>query len=365
MKIRFEALPAGTGVELPASLPFGRVFTHRMFTRHHDVDTGWKEAVIGPRTPIVVDPATQVLHCGQAIFEGTKAYARPDGRIQLFRPRANAERFNRSAERMAMPTVEPDDFVEAIEALVALERDWVPRDPGASLYIRPVLMATEATLEVRASRTFLHYVLLSPAGSFFPGGFQPVAVRVERDHVRAAPGGTGAAKTVGNYAASLAATEAARRAGYQQVLWLDAIERRHVEEAGAMNVAFVRRDGEIVTPALSGSILAGITRDSLLQLAPDLGFPVREARLDIDEVIADVRAGRISEAFCMGTAAVLVPIGRIGYDGTDVVVNDGTPGPVASRLYQTLTAIQYGQSPDPYGWTSVLDERAVLERCGG
>lgn len=365
MKIRIDALPPGAGVELPASLPFGRVFTDRMFTRHYAGDAGWMEAAIGPRVPIDLDPATQVLHCGQAIFEGTKAYARPDGAIQLFRPGANAERFNRSAERMAMPAVDRDEFVEAIETLVALERDWVPRDPGASLYIRPVLMATEATLEVRASRTFLHYVLLSPAGSFFPGGFQPVAVRVERDHVRAAPGGTGAAKTVGNYAASLAATEAARRAGYQQVLWLDAIERRYVEEAGAMNVAFVRRDGEIVTPALSGSILAGITRDSLLRLAPDLGFQVREARLDVDEVLADVLSGRISEAFCMGTAAVLVPIGRIGHDGADVVVNDGKSGPVASKLYQALTAIQYGQAPDPYGWTSVIDERAVLERCRG
>jgi branched-chain amino acid aminotransferase len=365
MKIRIDALPPGTGVELPASLPFGRVFTHRMFTRHYDGDAGWKEAAIGPRVPIVVDPAAQVLHYGQSIFEGTKAYARADGRIQLFRPGANAQRFARSAERMAMPGVDPDDFVEAIEVLVALERDWVPRDPGASLYIRPVLMATESTLEVRSSRTFLHYVLLSPAGPFFPGGFAPVAVRVERDHVRAAPGGTGAAKTVGNYAASLAATEAARRAGYQQVLWLDAVERRYVEEAGAMNVAFVRRDGEIVTPALSGSILAGITRDSLLRLAPDLGFPVREARLDIDEILAEVRSGRISEAFCMGTAAVLVPIGRIGRDGVDVTVNDGTPGPVASELYRALTAIQYGEAPDPYGWTSVIDEHAVLERCQG
>lgn len=365
MKIRIEALPPGTGVELPASLPFGRVFTHRMFTRHYDVDAGWKDAAIGPRAPIAVDPASQLLHCGQAIFEGAKAYARPDGRIQLFRPWAHAERFNRSAERVAMPPVDPGDFVQAVEALVALERDWVPRDAGTSLYIRPVLMATEATLEVRASRSFLHYVLLSPVGPFFAGGFQPVAVRVERDHVRAAPGGTGAAKTVGNYAASLAATEAARRAGYQQALWLDATEHRYVEEAGTMNIAFVHRDGEIVTPALSGSILPGITRDSVLRLAPDLGFPVREARLDIDEVIADVRAGRISEAFSMGTAAVLVPIGRIGHQGADVVVNEGRPGPVASRLYQALTALQYGEAPDPYGWTSVVDERAVLERCGG
>jgi len=208
---------------------------------------------------------------------------------------------------------------------------------------------------VRASRTYLQYIVLSPAGPFFAGGFQPVAVRVEEHHVRAAPGGTGAAKTVGNYAASLAATEAARAAGYQQVLWLDAVERRYVEEAGAMNVAFVYGNGEIVTPALSGSILPGITRDAVLRLAPDLGFPMREARLDIDEVLADIASGRITEAFCMGTAAVLAPIGRFGRHGRDIIVGGNVAGPVATRLYRALTDIQYGRADDPYGWTRVVN----------
>lgn len=359
MSIRIQPIADTSPVVLPDPLGFGRLFTRRMYTRHFEAGRGWLDASIGPYDPIVLSPAAQVLHCGQAIFEGTKAYVRPDGRLSLFRPDANAARFNRSAERMAMPSVDPVDFVEAIETLVALERDWAPRSEGSSLYIRPVLIATEATIEVRASRSYLHYVVLSPAGPFFAGGFQPVAVRVEEQHVRAAPGGTGEAKTVGNYAASLSATEAARVAGYQQVLWLDAIERRYVEEVGAMNIAFVYANGEIVTPALSGSILRGVTRDSVLRLAPDLGFPMREARLDIDEVLADIASGRITEVFGMGTAAVIAPIGRFGRQGRDVIVGGNVAGPVATRVYRALTDIQYGRAEDPYGWTRVVDIDAV------
>lgn len=360
MHIRIDPIADHRPVTLPEPLGFGNVFTRRVFIRRYTAGRGWHDAAIGPRSSIDLDPGAHILHCGQAIFEGTKAYLRPDGRLGLFRAEANAERFNRSAERMAMPGIEPAEFLAGIEALLALEHAWAPRGDGASLYIRPVMIATEATLEVRASRSYLHYVVLSPVGPFFASGFQPVAVRVEEQHVRAAPGGTGAAKTIGNYAGSLVATEAARAAGYQQVLWLDAIERRFVEEAGAMNVAFVHGGSEIVTPALSGSILPGITRDSVLRLAPDLGYPVREARLDVDEVLADIQAGRITEAFCMGTAAVVVPIGRFGRHGRDVVVGGGVAGPVATRIYRALTDIQYGRVDDPYGWTRIVEPAAPV-----
>ena len=358
MKIRIQPLPDDGPVTLPRELGFGRIFSRRMFQRAHEPAGGWGEAAIGPLAPLSLDPASQLLHCGQAIFEGTKAYRRPDGRIQLFRPEANAERFRLSARRLALPEVDPADFVAAVEALVALEHRWVPAPPS-SLYIRPLLAGVEATLEVRASRRCVHAVFLSPVGPFFPGGFHPVAVRVETAHTRAGPGGTGAVKTVGNYASSLAATEAARAAGYQQVLWLDAAERRYVEEAGAMNVAFVTREGEILTPALTGSILPGITRDTLLQLAPTLGFGVRELRLPLEQVLADIRGGRITEVFCMGTAAVLAPVGRIGHEGGDVPVGDGSAGPVATRLYQALTDIQFGRAEDRFGWTRVVDEAAA------
>lgn len=355
MDLRIDPITDDGPVRLPDPLPFGRIFTRRMFTERWDAVHGWHDAVIGPYQPLMLDPAAQILHAGQAIFEGMKAYMRPDGRLNLFRPKENALRFNRSAERIAMPALPVDRFIEAIEALVGLEHEWAPRGDGASLYIRPVMFASEPTFEVRAAREFVHYVVLSPAGPFFASGFQPVAVLVSEEHIRAARGGTGTAKTPGNYAASLSAIEGARVRGYQQVLWLDAVERRFVEEAGAMNVAFVYDGREIVTPALSGSILPGITRDSILRLAPDLGFPVRETRLDIDTILADVGAGRITEAFCMGTAAVVVPIGRIGHHGADHVVGDGVAVPVAQRLYRALTDIQYGRATDPYGWTRVID----------
>ncbi len=363
MPFRLQAMPDDGPVRLPEPLGFGRVFTRRTLERRYETPGGWGEAVIGPAGRIALDPAANIFHSGQGIFEGTKAYLRPDGQVQLFRPDANAARFNASAARLAMPALDPADFVDAIDTIVSLERDWVPPGEGASLYIRPFLIGTEATLEVRASRSFLFSILLSPAGPYFASGFQPVGIRVEEHHVRAAPGGTGAAKTIGNYAASLFATEAARADGYQQVLWLDAVERRFVEEAGSMNIAFVYGGSEIVTPALSGSILPGITRDSVLRMAPDLGYPVREALLDVSEVLRDIALGRISEVFCMGTAAVVVPVGRIGRHGKDTVVGSGESGPVTRKLYAALTDIQYGRTADPYGWTRIVDPEAALARC--
>jgi branched-chain amino acid aminotransferase len=289
------------------------------------------------------------------IFDGTKAYLRPDGNLNLFRVDRNAIRFNRSAQRMAMPEVDVDEHVDAISELVRLEHAWAPKQEGAALYIRPVMIATENTLEVRASRTYLHYIILSPVAPYFAGGFKPVSVYASNDYVRTVRGGTGEAKTPGNYAGSLAGTEKAIAAGYQQVLWLDAVKRRYIDEVGAMNIAFVYDGKRIRTPALSGAILHGITRDSLLRLAPDLGFTVEEDRIDIEEIVCDIQSGRISEAFAMGTGAVIAPVGRLGYAGQDHILSGGEPGPVARKLFKSLCAIQYGRAADPYGWTRKIE----------
>jgi branched-chain amino acid aminotransferase len=263
-------------------------------------------------------------------------------------------RFNRSAKRMAMPQVDPEEHLEALIQLIALEHEWVPRQEGASLYIRPTMIATEASLGVHPSHEYLHFIILSPVGAYFPTGFNPVAVYICRDYVRAVPGGTGHVKAGGNYAASLVVADEIGRRGYHQVLWLDAIERRYVEEAGAMNIAFVYEGRHIATPALSGSILPGITRDSVLKLAPDLGYTVSEERIEVNTALEDMRTGRITEAFAMGTAAVIAPVGKFGHDDGDVIVNNFKSGPVATHLYKALTDIQYGRAPDPYGWTQVV-----------
>ena len=341
-------------VVLPEQLGFGRHFTTRMFTQRYDVARGWHDARIGAYQPITLDPAATVFHNGQMIFDGTKAYRRPDGHINLFRPECNAERFNASAQRMGMPTVDPDFHIHAIETLVGLDHRWVPGRCGTALYIRPVMIASERTLEVRAGREYLHYIILSPVAPYFAAGFAPVSVYVSGDYVRAVRGGTGEAKTPGNYAGSIAATEVALAKGYQQVLWLDGVERRYVDEVGAMNIAFVYDGREIITPALSGAILHGVTRRSLLELAPDLGFAVSERRIAIDEVLAGLASGRISEIFGMGTGAVIAPVGRLHYQNREVVIKDGQPGPVARLLHRELTGLQCGRRPDPYGWTRTV-----------
>jgi branched-chain amino acid aminotransferase len=351
MQITIEPVRPGNPRPLPADLGFGRIFSDRMFSQHYTPARGWHDAIIGPYQPFTLDPATTVFHYAQEIFEGLKAYRRPDGNINLFRPRENALRFNRSAQRMAMPAVDPDDHVQAIAELVRLEQAWVPAQNGASLYIRPTMIATDVGLGVHASHNYLHFVIVGPVGPYFATGFNPVAVYTCRDMVRAARGGTGEAKTGGNYAASLVVGERVMALGYQQVLWLDAVERRYVEEVGAMNMAFVYEGKHIATPALSGSILPGITRSSVLGLAPDLGYTVSEERIEADQVMADLRAGRITEAFGMGTAAVIAPVGKLGNEDESLIINDNQPGPVARRLYDALTSIQYGTAPDPYGWT--------------
>lgn len=338
-------------VVLPEQLGFGRLFTTRMFTQRYDAERGWHDARIGPYRPITLDPAATVFHNGQMIFDGTKAYRRADGAVNLFRPQCNAARFNASAQRMGMPSVDLDFHVHAIETLVGLDHRWVPAREGTALYIRPVMIASEKTLEVRAGREYLHYIILSPVAPYFAASFAPVSVYVSADYVRAVRGGTGEAKTPGNYAGSIAATEVALAKGYQQVLWLDAVERRYVDEVGAMNIAFVYDGREIVTPMLTGAILHGVTRRSLLELAPDLGFTVSERRITIDEVLAGLASGRITEIFGMGTGAVIAPVGRLHYQEREIVVKDGQPGSVARTLYTELTGLQSGRRPDPYGWT--------------
>jgi branched-chain amino acid aminotransferase len=299
----------------------------------------------------VLDPAAQVFHNGQMIFDGSKAYRRPDGDINLFRVEKNAERFNRSAERMGMPVVPVDEHVAAIETLVGLEHRWVPHQPDSALYIRPVMIATEKALAIRAPQECLHYIILSPVAPYFAGGFAPVSVYVSHEYVRAVRGGTGEAKTPGNYAGSIKATELAIAKGYQQVLWLDAVERRFVDEVGAMNIAFVYEGRRLLTPALSGAILHGVTRESVLTLAADLGLEASEARIDFLEVLHDIERGHVTEVFGMGTGAVIAPVGRLCWQDRDIVLNGGEPGSVARRLYDELTGIQFGRLPDRHGWT--------------
>ena len=355
LNVRIEPLVNPRPVHFPDVLGFGRYFTNRMFTQRFSPESGWHDATISAYQPLTLDPASQVLHCGQDVFEGTKAYRRADGQINLFRIEQNMARFNRSALRMGMPEIDAEAHIAAIETLVRYEHEWIPDQPGSALYIRPVMISTETTLEVRASRTFLHFIILSPVGPYFGSGLSPVPVFISHDYVRAVRGGTGEAKTIANYAGSIFATEEAKRQGFQQVLWLDATERRLVEEVGGMNIAFVYEGKHICTPALSGSILPGVTRDSILHMAPDLGFEVSEDRIDVEDMLKDVQSGRISEVFAMGTGAVIAPVGRFRYKDRDYVINDNQTGPVAQRVFDALTDIQYGRVADPYGWTRTLE----------
>ena len=352
--IRIEPIAENLSPSAPSELGFGRHFTDRMFSQRYTSERGWHAANIGAYQDLVLSPAAAALHCGQMVFDGTKAYLRPDGDLNLFRVEENVARFNRSAERMGMPAVDEALHIAAIEKLVGLEHRWVPDHVEGSLYIRPVLIATEPVLEVRAAHEYLHYVIVSPVGPYFPNGFAPVSVYVSHDHVRAVRGGTGEAKTPGNYAASIAISEAARERGCQQVLWLDAVERRYIDEVGAMNIAFVYDGKEIRTPPLSGAILHGVTRDSVLRMAGDLGYSMVECQMSIDDVWRDIAAGHITEAFGMGTAAVIAPVGGLDYQDEQLALNNGQVGPVAQRLYDELTAIQYGRAPDPYNWTRVV-----------
>lgn len=355
--MNIEYVPISSSNKLPEEnrLGFGTLFADRMFSQKYTQGTGWGEAKIGPYQPIAFYPATAVFHYGQEIFEGAKAYRRPDGRINLFRIRENMKRFNVSAQRMAMPVVEVEEHLEALLQLIRLEHAWVPHQEGTALYIRPFMFATDPILGVRASKTYLHCIILSPVGAYFPAGFNTISVHVSDTYRRAVIGGTGNVKTGGNYAASLLVAEEAQRLGYAQVLWLDAISGKYIEEVGAMNICFVYGGKRIVTPPLTGSILAGITRDSILTLGRELNYEMAEEQLDITQVLHDIESNKITEVFGCGTAAVIAPIGKLGFRGKDWIVSNNQVGPVSRRLYEELTGIQRGKIGDRFGWTQIVD----------
>jgi branched-chain amino acid aminotransferase len=331
-------------------LDFGTIFTDHMFNMDYSAKKGWHNPRIEPLTAIEMHPSTMVLHYGQAIFEGLKAFKTGSGQIQLFRPEENFKRFNNSARALCIPEFEEDFALYALKELLNIERDWVPGASGTSLYIRPTIIAMDPFLGVRASYTYRFFIILCPVGAYYPEGFNPVKIWVTKDHVRAVRGGVGNVKTAGNYAASLLAGEKAHKQGYTQVLWLDGVEQKYVEEVGSMNIFFVI-DDELITPMLTGSILPGITRDSVLKLAKSWGMKCTERRISIDEVVEASNSGRLQEIFGSGTAAVISPVGELKYDDKSLKVGSGSAGPIANKMFNSITDIQYGKTSDTMGWT--------------
>ncbi|ENH96997.1 branched-chain amino acid aminotransferase [Gracilibacillus halophilus YIM-C55.5] len=335
----------------PASddLSFGRYFTDHMFIQDYSEDKGWHNPRIVPYQPMMLDPASMVFHYGQTVFEGLKAYRTEDGHIQLFRPNKNMERLNRSNDRLCIPSIDEEFGIDAIKHLVHVDHEWVPDAPGTSLYIRPFIISTEAYLGVRPSTTYQFIVILSPVGAYYDAGIDPVKIAVEDEYVRAVRGGTGEAKTAGNYASSLKAQELVAEKGYAQVLWLDGVEKKYIEEVGSMNV-FFKVNGEVITPALNGSILQGVTRDSVIQLLKHWDIPVTERRISMEEIYQYHQNGELEEAFGAGTAAVISPIGELAWKGEQMEINQGETGEISRRLYDTITGIQYGVEKDPFHW---------------
>jgi branched-chain amino acid aminotransferase len=348
-------VPGATRAEAIADPGFGKVFTDHMVSIEWSEGRGWHDATLGPRGPLSLDPAAAVLHYAQEIFEGLKAYKLADGTLALFRPDQNARRFNASARRLAMPELPEEAFVEAVRQLVLADRDWFPSVKGGSLYLRPFMFADEPFLGVRPAKHYKFLVICSPAASYFKSGAPAVSIWVSRDYTRAAPGGTGAAKCGGNYAASLVPQAEAIARGHDQVVFLDAAEHKWVEELGGMNVFFVFDDGTMITPPLTGTILPGITRDSLLQLAREEGLNVREERYSLDQWRADAASGKLVESFACGTAAVVTPIGRVAGEDGEFVIGSGGPGQMTSRLRERLVAIQRGTAEDRHGWVRRVD----------
>ncbi|MGW6932563.1 branched-chain amino acid aminotransferase [Lentzea sp. NPDC054927] len=339
--------------EVLAKPGFGQHFTDHMVTIRWNREQGWHDAEVGPYSSLALDPAAMVLHYGQAIFEGLKAYRQPDGSIASFRPEANAERFRSSARRMAMPELPDELFLESVRQILAVDDRWVPEAEEESLYLRPFMISTEKGLGVRPASEYLYVLIASPAGSYFAGGVRPVSVWLSTEYVRAAPGGTGAAKFAGNYAASLVAQAQAAEKGCDQVVWLDAVERRWVEEMGGMNLFFVMGD-KVITPELTGTLLPGITRSSLLQLASDLGLSVEERRISTDEWEKANASGELTEVFACGTAAVITPVGHVKHAGGEFDIADGGTGSVTKQLRERLTGLQHGHVADTHGWMTVL-----------
>mgnify|MGYP004612322801 FL=1 len=333
-----------------STLGFGRIFTDHMFMMDYSREEGWHDARIVPFGNISLHPASTVLHYGSEIFEGLKAYRRKDGKVQLFRPTENIKRMNNSAERLCLPQIPEEDFMQILDTFISLEQDWVPSAEGTSLYIRPFMFGNDENLGVHAVHHATFVIILSPVGSYYKEGINPVKIMIEDKDVRAVRGGTGYAKCGGNYAASNRAGEKAEEKGYSQVLWLDGVERKYIEEVGAMNVMF-KIDGEIVTPALTGSILPGITRKSCIEVLKSEGYTVNERLLSVDELGEALKNGKLEEAWGCGTAAVVSPIGELCYKDVKYTINGGKIGEVTQHLYDTLTGIQWGRLPDTKGWT--------------
>ncbi|NLB15294.1 MAG: branched-chain amino acid aminotransferase [Clostridiales bacterium] len=336
-------------------LGFGRYFTDHMFLMDYNEGQGWHDARIVPFENLSLSPATMVFHYAQEMFEGMKAYLSPEGKILLFRPDMNAKRLNRTNQRMIIPELPQEDFIDAVKAIVKYDADWIPTKPGTSLYIRPFIIATDPFLGVHPSESYLFAIILSPVGAYYASGINPVRIFVEKHYTRAVRGGTGYAKVGGNYACSLIGQQKAEEMGYAQVLWLDGIEHKYIDEVGAMNVFFVV-DGDVLTPSLDeGSILPGVTRDSCIHLLKSWGYKVTERKISLEEIVRANDEGRLDEAFGTGTAAVISPIGELNDDGNKMILNGGKIGPVSQKLYDSLTAIQWGKAEGPEGWSVVVE----------
>jgi len=334
---------------------FGKTFSDHMFLMDYNSKDGWHDARIVPHGPIPMDPGAMVFHYAQEIFEGMKAYRRPDGGIQFFRPYENIKRMARSGERVSMPAMDEDMFMEALRKLVDVDKDWVPSAAGSSLYIRPFMFATDVGLGVHASDSYIFCILTCPVASYYPEGINPIKIMIEDEDVRAVRGGTGFAKCGGNYAASIRASKRASEKGFSQVLWLDGVERKYIEEVGAMNIMF-KIGGKIITPALNGSVLPGITRMSSMELLRSWGYEVEERLISVDELIEAAKNGTLEEAWGTGTAAVVSPVGRLTYKGEDFTVQNGGIGQVTQKLYDGLTGIQSGKVEDTFQWMEKLEK---------
>lgn len=351
LNIRYEKTTNPKPIPGPENpLTFGTIFTDHMFVMDYTKGQGWHDARVVPYAPISLAPSAMVFHYGQEMFEGLKAYKTADGRTLLFRPNKNIERANKTNERICIPTIPEEDFLQAIKAVVKTDEAWIPTKPGTSLYIRPFIIATDPFLGVRPSDTYMFIIILSPVGAYYPEGLNPVKIWIEDEYVRAVRGGVGEAKTGANYVASMKAQDKAHKEGYSQVLWLDGVERKYIEEVGAMNI-FFKIDGTVITPMLNGSILPGVTRDSVVQLCKKWGIPVEERRISIQEIYEAHKAGKLEEVFGTGTAAVISPVGTLRWEDHIMQVQDGGIGEFSQRFYDTVTGIQTGKIADELGWT--------------
>jgi branched-chain amino acid aminotransferase len=337
-------------------LVFGKTFTDHMFVMDYSADQGWHDPQIIPYQPIQLDPSAMIFHYGQTVFEGLKAYLSKEGKILLFRPERNMQRMNQSNDRLVIPKIDEKLVLEGLKQLILVDREWIPKSEGTSLYIRPFIISTEPSLGVHPASSYKFIIILCPVGSYYKEGIHPIKIAVESRYVRAVAGGTGTAKTAGNYASSLKAQEVAEESGYSQVLWLDGVEKKYVEEVGSMNI-FFKINGVVVTPVLNGSILEGVTRNSIIQLLKHWNIPVEERRIAIDEVYQAHKEGKLEEVFGTGTAAVISPVGELLWNNEKIIVSEGKTGELSMKLYNTLTAIQVGNEPDPFGWVMEVKDK--------